>query len=55
MEFIKLWYSFIVHAWLPLCMAKWIGIVKNVDAPSKGRLPIGNYTALFDMVTYTFS
>ena len=26
-------YSFNVHAWLPLCMPIWIGIVKHPDAP----------------------
>ena len=35
MKFMKLGYSFNVHAWLPLCVAIWIGIVKNPDAPSK--------------------
>ena len=43
MEFIKLRYSFNVHAWLPLCVAIWISILKNTDAPSKhckGRLQL---------------
>ena len=32
---VNLRYSFNVHTWLPLCVALWIGIVKNPDAPSK--------------------
>ena len=28
-------YSFTVHAWLPLCVAIWISILKKPDAPSR--------------------
>ena len=34
-DLVELRYSFNVHAWLPLCMAIWIGILKNPDAPFK--------------------
>ena len=34
-DLVKLGYSFNVHAWLPFCIAIWICIVKNPDAPFK--------------------
>ena len=34
-DLVKLRYSFNVHAWLPLCVAIRVSIVKNLDAPSK--------------------
>ena len=37
MEFIKLGYSLIDHAWLLFCVAIWMGIVKNLDAPPTHR------------------